>query len=101
LQFRGIGTPRWQLDETLIPGKALRYHYVNPVACVSRSRKVTSRSAQRPAEKTTVAQTSLPYWRSNPRASAPRPSPSLGIDPIVTPHWNANHRDHDVEMQAN
>jgi hypothetical protein len=30
LKLRGIGTPRWQLNETLIPESAARYYYVNP-----------------------------------------------------------------------
>jgi hypothetical protein len=64
LQFRGIGTPRWQLNQTLIPGNALPYYYVNPVGlCAAQHKAWPSSSDGERQEKSAVAQTSLPYWR--------------------------------------
>jgi hypothetical protein len=39
LQFQGIGTPRWQLNETLIPGNGICYDYVNLVGLCAAQRK--------------------------------------------------------------
>jgi hypothetical protein len=39
LAIWGIGTPRWQLNETLILANAICYHYVNPGGVCATQRK--------------------------------------------------------------
>jgi hypothetical protein len=72
---QSVGTPPWQLNQTLIPGNALRYYYVNPVGLCATQRKSGIWERCGTAGKIGRSANLASLLEQESRASAPRPLP--------------------------